>query len=101
MSIPATSELHPEKYVDVLRDRLFRAYAKVRKFSGLQQQHQKEVYDRKKRSHPYVVGDCVFLRDPVVPRGFSRKFHRPWKDPFKIVKVLGPTVYRIHECECP
>ena len=41
------------------------------------------------------------LHEPAVPRGRSRKFHRPSKGPFKIVKVLGPTVYRIQDCTHP
>ena len=29
------------------------------------------------------------------------KFHKPWQGPFKVVEVLGPTVYRIAECANP
>ena len=30
-----------------------------------------------------------------------KKFHKPWQGPFKVVEVLGPTVYRIAECANP
>ena len=49
------------------------------------------------RGSPYQVGDIVSLHDPVVKRGHSRKFHRPWKGPYKVVKIIGPTVYCIQD----
>ena len=44
---------------------------------------------------------CYMNHEPAVPRGHLRKFHRPWKGPFGIVRVLGPTVYRIQDCTHP
>ena len=41
--------------------------------------------------------DFVFLHN----RGYSKKFHKPWQGPFKVVEVLGTTVYRIAECANP
>ena len=43
----------------------------------------------------------MFLRTTVVPRGSSRKFLRPWKGPYKVVEVVGPTTYRIADCSNP
>ena len=63
------------------------------------QQHQKQFYDRGARGSPYQAGNIVSLHDPVVKKGHSRKFHRPWKGPFKVVKLLGSTTYRIQDCK--
>eukprot|EP00731_Ephydatia_muelleri_P006298 Em0003g546a len=41
------------------------------------------------------------IRRSPVRRGFSKKLHRPWQGPFKVVKVLGPSIYRIVDCTNP
>ena len=74
------------------------AYHHVRSTMGLKQEHQKELYDRKRHGDPYKVGDLVWLHSPVVPRGSSRKLHRPWTGPYKIVKQLSDVTYRIQSC---
>eukprot|EP00731_Ephydatia_muelleri_P010050 Em0005g636a len=30
--------------------------------------------------------------------GLSRKFHKPWQGPYRVVKIIGPTEYRIVDC---
>ena len=69
----------------------------------LQQQRQKENYDDGVRGRAYVaenyddgvrgrayaVNDVVFLHNPAVKRGRSKKFHKPWQGPFKVAEVLG------------
>eukprot|EP00731_Ephydatia_muelleri_P000267 Em0001g267a len=37
----------------------------------------------------------VWLHYPAVPRGLSRKLHRPWKGPFKVVERFGNSTYKI------
>ena len=56
------------------------AYRHVHSTMGLKQEHQKELYDRKRHGDPYKVGDLVWLHSPVIPRGSSRKLHHPWPD---------------------
>eukprot|EP00731_Ephydatia_muelleri_P012999 Em0007g309a len=34
-------------------------------------------------------------------RGLSCKFHKPWQGPYRVVKIIGPTVYRIADCTNP
>eukprot|EP00731_Ephydatia_muelleri_P010425 Em0005g1011a len=41
------------------------------------------------------------IRRSPVRTGFSKKLHRPWQGPFKVVKVLGPSIYRIVDCTNP
>ena len=99
-SLPVSGST-PTRYAAQLRRRLSYAYDRVRAFSKRQQDRQKDTYDQRVRGEPYAIGDRVMLHEPAVPRGRSRKFHRPWKGPFRIVKVLGPTVYRIQDCTHP
>ena len=57
-------------------------------------QHQKQCYDRKSSGGRYKVGDSV-LYSPAVSRGKAAKFHRPWRGPYRVVKVLSDVIYRI------
>jgi hypothetical protein len=62
------------------------------------QKHQESNYDKSIRGHAFVVDDLVLLHCPHVPRGRSRKLHRPWQGPYKVVSLLGPATYRIMNC---
>ena len=53
------------------------------------------------RGKTYAANDFVFLHNQAVGRGYSKKFHKPLQGSFKVVEVLGPTVYRIAECANP
>lgn len=99
-SLPDTVE-DPSRYGEVLKKRMKQAMARVQQYMGLQQQRQKENYDEGVRGNAYKVNDFVFLHNPAVPRGCCKKFHKPWQGPFKVVGVLGPSVYRIVECTNP
>ena len=98
-SIPSSTDTTSENYADLLKDRLSDAYQRVNRYMEGQQRNQKKYYDRGQRGKPYAVGDIVLLHEPAVQRGNSRKFHRPWKGPFKIVKVISSCVYRIQHCK--
>ena len=60
-------------FVKDMANVLENAYCHVRSTMGLKQEHQKELYDRKRHGDPYKVGDLVWLHSPVVPCGSSRK----------------------------
>ena len=62
---------------------------------------QKELYDRKIHGEKFAVGQLVWLCKPVVPRGNSRKLHTPWVGPYKVVKCISETVYRIQGSRAP
>jgi len=57
-------------------------------------QHQKQCYDHKTSGGRYKVGDSVWY-SPALSRGQASKFHRPWKGPYQVVKVLSDLTYRI------
>ena len=56
---------------------------------------QKELYDHKAHGIPFKPGDLVWLNNPAVPRGQSKKLHRPWTGPYRVVSRLSEAVYRI------
>ena len=49
------------------------AYYQAQNRMGLQQDQQKEKYDRKKHGEPFKEGDRVMLYTPSIPRGRFKK----------------------------
>ena len=83
------------QYVVTLRDDLEEAYKRVRIRMQQKLHRQKELYDQRAHGDPYKLGDLVWLHDPVVPRGQSKKFHCPWSGPFRVVSKFSDVVYRV------
>ena len=83
------------QYADHLRESLDFAYECVRERMGHQLEKQKTQYDTTVHGHPFQVGDLVWLHNPAVPRGRSKKFHRPWNGPYQVVARLSESVYRL------
>ena len=100
-SLPVASHNSVTQYTRVLKGRLERSYQAVIKHVQQKQIHQKDLYDRGVRGSPYGVGDLVLLHSPAVPRGKSRKLHKPWQGPYRVVKAISPSVYRIVDCARP
>ena len=97
---PAPEETHGE-YVEQLRARLEEAYKTVREHTRGVQKYEKQFYDRKATGGRYCIGDLVWLYTPAVPRGRAAKFHRPWRGPYRVVKVLSDITYRIQLVSLP
>jgi len=89
------------QYAFLLRQRLESAYHRVRTQLALHQRRQTTLYDRKAAGHSYSVGDHVWLHCPAITRGNSRKLHRPWQGPYKIVKVITDVLYRLQLVKQP
>ena len=87
-----------DRFVNDVSVVLENAYQHVRNTMGFKQDRQKELYDCKRHGEFYKAGDLVWLHSPVVPRGASRKLHRPWTGPYKIIKRLADVTYRIQNC---
>ena len=60
---------------------------------------QKDIYDKKVHGEPFKKGDLVWLHCPAVPRGRSKKLHRPWSGPFQVVSKLSEEIYRIQNTQ--
>ena len=89
------------QYVAQLQESLQFSYARVREQMGHQLQKQKVHYDARTEGDPFEDGDWVWLHHPAVPKGKSRKLHRPWTGPYRVVKRLSEAVYRLQDVQCP
>jgi hypothetical protein len=62
------------------------------------QRKQKDGYDVRNnvdKSRSFKEGDLVWLNNPAVPKGRSRKFHLQWCGPYKVLDRLGGMNYHI------
>ena len=94
---PAEQPQTHSQYASNLRQSLEKAYSQARKEMNTAAQRQKSLYDKKVHGEPYKVGDLVWLLNPAVPKGKSRKLNCPWIGPFRVVKKLSDIVYRIQD----
>ena len=95
-----TSPTTIPEYVTKLRASLTSTYEQVRTTVPAQLKRQKEFNDNKVHGKPFQPGDLVWLNNPAVPKGRSRKLHCPWTGPYKIVNKLSDAVYRIQLRGC-
>ena len=96
---PTPSALPTTKYAAALNKRLETAYHQVRTNSGNKLDYEKELYDKRIHGKEFSLGDKVWLHCPTVPRGQSKKLHKPWKGPFSIVKKLSDVTYVIRNLQ--
>ena len=54
------------------------AYHQAQNMMGLQQDRQKEKYNRKRHGEPFNEGDLVMLYTPSIPRGHCKKLACHW-----------------------
>ena len=93
--IPHDHPSYHNQYVTKLQYTLRDAYQQVREKLGHHLKKQKEIYDKKSHGQCYKKGDLVWLFNSAVPKGRSRKFHKPWSGPYTVVKQLSDVTYRI------
>ena len=98
-STPSPAVSVPQ-YAAQLRKSLDISYASVPDQMGHQLQKQKEQYDTRTQGRPFQVGDMVWLHNPAVPRGRSKKLHRPWTGPYRVAARLAKAVYRLRHPRC-
>ena len=96
MNLPA-EELSYNNPAKQLQNYLSRAYRYLNSHMQGAHKRQKSNYDKQASKGSCHVNDLVWLHNPVVPCGSSRKLHRPWQGPFKIVKCLGDVLYKIQD----
>ena len=71
------------------------AYKIVAKANRSSHQNNKKFYDRKAKTRKFEVEELVYLYNPAMKPGCSRKFYRPWAGPFKITKIISDLNYKI------
>ena len=74
---------------------LERAYDSVLQITGAKQQLHKRLYDQQVHGELYQVGDHVWLHTTVLACNNTKKLHHPWTGPYRVVKRLTDSTYRI------
>ena len=87
--------LNYSEYVSKLQQSLSEAYKIARQSSAGKLERQAELYNKKIHGKPYQVGALVWLLNPQVPRGKSKKLHKWWTGPYKVVKQISDVTYRV------
>jgi len=71
------------------------AYKSVRQANRKAHQNNKRLYDRRAKLRSFEAGDQVYLYNPAVKPGTSKKFHFPWSGPFEITAKISDLNYEI------
>jgi len=71
------------------------AYKSVTQANRKAHQSNKRLYDRRAKLRSFEAGDRVYLYNPAVKPGRSKKFHFPWSGPFKITAKISDLNYEI------
>jgi hypothetical protein len=65
------------------------------------QQRQKKNYDNKRKAHNYLIGERIWLFNPVVKSHETKKFVFHWLGPYKIEKIYDNDTLDISPLEGP
>ena len=84
-------------YATQMKSSLEDAYASVRMNLNASHRTQSELYNRKVHGKPYATGDLVWLHNPAIHPGESRKLYHPWTGPFRVQEKISEVDYRIKE----
>ena len=88
-------------YLRNLRDTLEEVCEHARGHLRAAQKHQKDHYDQRIAGEQIEVSDRVFLHDPAVKRGQTKKLHSPWQGPYIVITRIGDVTYRIQAVDNP
>ena len=58
----------------------------------------KTQYDKNAKEPSYEVGDRVWMSNPIVPKGQSKKLVQKWTGPYFITAKRGPCNYNLSHC---
>eukprot|EP00794_Sanderia_malayensis_P019624 gene19624-biopygen13894 len=83
------TRLYSDEYVKVMQNERQQAYSMVKELVAKEQQRQKRHYDEGIKEIEVNVGEKVWLRDFVVNKNTSKKFHQPWQGPYEVTKIIG------------
>ena len=94
-------QLEVSEYVRDLRDTLEEVHEHAREHLRTAQKRQKDYYDQRIAGEQIKVGDRVFLHDPAVKKGQTKKLHSPWQGPYIVMTKIGDVTYRIQAEDNP
>ena len=95
LNITASKEQGTHEYKKKLLMNLQELKETVRERIDHHQLKYKEAYDSKHQQVIYKIGDLVWIKDPAIETGQSKKFSHLWKGPMKIIQVLTPVTYKV------
>jgi len=78
------SSLDHTQRLQNIKDSLKLACKTVKQANRKSRRNNKKLYDRKAKLQSFQTGDFVYLFNPAVKPGLSRKFHKPWLGPYRI-----------------
>ena len=73
----------------------------AREHLGAAQKRQKDHYDQRIAAKQIEVGDRVFLHDPAVKKGQTKKLQSPWQGPYIVITKIGDDTYHIQAVDNP
>lgn len=82
-------------YVSELLGRLNNVYTTVRENLKTARDKQTYQYNKKSKDRNFYLGQLVYLHDPAIGTGLSKKLTKPWKGPYRIIEIKGPVTYRV------
>jgi len=93
MVLPSTDNLNARlpkdntddhQRLENLKSNLRLAYKLAAKANRMSHQNNKRCYDRKAKPEQFEVQDLVYLYNPALKPGLTRKFAKPWSGPCQI-----------------
>lgn len=87
--------LHPSDYKSNLLKRLKIAHELAQLNTKKAKIKQKDQYDKRAKEGRYEIGDQVYLHNPAIKTGLTRKFTKQWIGPFRITDQLSNELYEI------
>lgn len=86
-----------QNYVSELIARLNKTFVTVRENLAKARERYTHQYNKKTKISSFELGDLVYLYDPSVKKGLSKKLARPWSGPYRVIEIKGPVTYKIRK----
>ena len=86
-----------DENVQDLADKLEAAYKLVRSRMSQGKIKQAKYYNDKSnvKFRSFKPGDLIFMHSPVLKKGVTKKLHKPWLGPFKVLEKINEVNYRV------
>jgi transposase InsO family protein len=89
--------LPAREYARMLATRLLEARRLASEAIVRSQAKYKETYDAEHRRDEYILGQRVWVHNPHVGKGKTRKLAKQWHGPYVVVRQLTPVTYVVAE----
>ena len=83
------TRLYTYDFLKTMQNERQHAYAVAKELVSEEQRGQKKNHDRHIKQLNVKQGEKVWLRNFIVKKGTSKKFHQPWTGPHEVTKVIG------------